>query len=77
MNDHFPAGGGTVRNSPYNPFENRDIDAFTPNSRPTGNSDRLREVPVDAAAADLELMPCTPTTKPGRELPHGACMSAG
>jgi hypothetical protein len=56
--DRFPLGGGTVRNSPYNPFENKDIDAFTPNSRPTGNSDRLRECP-DPAGADLELMPCS------------------
>jgi len=53
-----PIGGGVQRNSHYNPFENRDIDALTPNSRPTGNSDRLREC-TDPAGADLELMPCS------------------
>jgi prepilin-type processing-associated H-X9-DG protein len=42
---------------PYNPFENLDIDALTPNSRPTGNSDRLRECP-EPNIADLEIMPC-------------------
>jgi prepilin-type N-terminal cleavage/methylation domain-containing protein len=56
--DILPLGGGTKRNTPYNPFENKDIDAMTPNSRPTGNSDRLRECP-DPAGADLELMPCS------------------
>jgi hypothetical protein len=50
-------GGLTERNATYNPFENRDIDALTPNSLPTGNSDRLRECP-DPASADLDLMPC-------------------
>jgi len=53
-----PLGGGVQRNSQYNPFENVDIDALTPNSRPTGNSDRLREC-TDPAGADLELMPCS------------------
>jgi prepilin-type N-terminal cleavage/methylation domain-containing protein len=59
---HSDTGGvgcGTKRNEPYIPFENRDIDALTPNSRPTGNSDRLRDCP-DPAAADLEIMPCAP-----------------
>jgi prepilin-type N-terminal cleavage/methylation domain-containing protein len=50
-------GCGSKRNSPYNPLENLSIDALTPNSRPTGNSDRLRECP-EPAAADLDLMPC-------------------
>jgi len=51
-------GGWTKRNTAYIPLENVDIDAFTPNSKPTGNSDRLRECP-DSAGADLEGMPCT------------------
>ena len=38
-----PLGGLQTRNGTYTPFENVDIDALTPNSRPTGNSDRLRE----------------------------------
>jgi prepilin-type N-terminal cleavage/methylation domain-containing protein/prepilin-type processing-associated H-X9-DG protein len=57
---HADAGGvgcGTKRNTPYNPYENVDIDALTPNSRPTGNSDRLRECP-EPNVADLEIMPC-------------------
>lgn len=53
-----PLGGGTQRNSSYVPYENIDIDALTPNSRPTGNSDRLREC-SEPAVADLELMPCS------------------
>ncbi|WP_197531160.1 DUF1559 domain-containing protein [Posidoniimonas corsicana] len=52
-----PIGTLKTRNSDYNPFRNVDIDAFTPNARPTGNSDRLRECP-DRDGADLELMPC-------------------
>ncbi|TWT87260.1 hypothetical protein Mal64_27980 [Pseudobythopirellula maris] len=55
--DH-PIGGNRDRNSMYDPFENPDIDALTPNGRPTGNSDRLRACP-DPALADLELMPCS------------------
>ena len=51
-------GCSAKRNSPYVPCENVDIDAMTPNSRPTGNSDRLRECP-DPATADLEIMPCS------------------
>jgi len=31
---------------------------MTPNSRPTGNSDRLRECP-EPQIADLEIMPCS------------------
>lgn len=50
-------GCGSKRNSPYNPQENLAIDALTPNSHPTGNSDRLRECPEGNIAA-LELMPC-------------------
>jgi prepilin-type N-terminal cleavage/methylation domain-containing protein len=50
-------GCGTVRNSPYVPKENVDIDALTPNSVPKGNSDRCRECPEGNVAA-LELMPC-------------------
>jgi hypothetical protein len=46
------------RNAPYVPCENLDIDAMTPNSRPTGNSDRLRECP-EKEVADLEIMPCS------------------
>jgi hypothetical protein len=53
-----PLGGLRGRNSTYIPFENVDIDALTPNSRPTGNSDRLRECP-ETDQADLELMPCS------------------
>jgi prepilin-type N-terminal cleavage/methylation domain-containing protein len=53
-----PLGGLQTRNATYIPFENVDIDALTPNSRPTGNSDRLRECP-EADLADLELMPCS------------------
>src|SRR5690606_8602778 len=47
-----PLGGLQTRNGTYIPFETLDIDALTPNSRPTGNSDRLRECP-EAAMADL------------------------
>ncbi|MEX2310020.1 MAG: DUF1559 domain-containing protein [Pirellulales bacterium] len=50
-------GCGTRRSSPYTPQENPAIDALTPNSHPTGNSDRLRECPEGNLAA-LELMPC-------------------
>jgi prepilin-type N-terminal cleavage/methylation domain-containing protein/prepilin-type processing-associated H-X9-DG protein len=50
-------GGWTKRNTAYIPLENVDIDAFTPNSQPTGNSDRLREC-LDTAGAALEGMPC-------------------
>jgi prepilin-type N-terminal cleavage/methylation domain-containing protein len=50
-------GCGTQRNSPYIPQENPAIDALTPNSMPTGNSDRVRECPEGNVAA-LELMPC-------------------
>jgi type II secretory pathway pseudopilin PulG len=59
---HSDTGGvgcGTKRNEPYIPFENTSIDALTPNSRPTGNSDRLRDCP-EPNVADLEIMPCTP-----------------
>jgi hypothetical protein len=59
---HSDTGGvgcGTKRNEAYIPFENLDIDALTPNSRPTGNSDRLRDCP-EPATADLEIMPCAP-----------------
>jgi hypothetical protein len=58
---HSETGGtscGTKRNEPYIPFENTSIDALTPNSRPTGNSDRLRDCP-EANVADLEIMPCS------------------
>jgi prepilin-type N-terminal cleavage/methylation domain-containing protein len=55
--DH-PIGGNRDRNSSYNPAENIDIDALVPNSKPTGNSDRLRECP-EPELADLELMPCS------------------
>src|SRR5690606_33231905 len=51
-------GGLQTRNATYIPFENLDIDALTPNCRPTGrNRDRLRECP-NIDEADLELMPC-------------------
>jgi hypothetical protein len=50
-------GCGTRRSAPYNPQDNLAIDALTPNSHPTGNSDRLRECP-EANLAALELMPC-------------------
>jgi prepilin-type processing-associated H-X9-DG protein len=59
---HSDTGGvgcGNKRNMPYVPFENLDIDALTPNSRPTGNSDRLRDCP-EPNIADLEIMPCAP-----------------
>ncbi len=66
MHSRTPGGGpssceigcSAKRNTPYVPCENLDIDAMTPNSRPTGNSDRLRECP-EAATADLEIMPCS------------------
>jgi hypothetical protein len=55
--DTATSGCGTKRNEPYIPHENLSIDVHTPNSRPTGNSDRLRECP-EPNVADLEIMPC-------------------
>ncbi len=52
-------GCGKKRTEAYIPFENTSIDAMTPNSRPTGNSDRLKECP-EPNVADLEIMPCSP-----------------
>jgi len=59
MHSNGGTGCGTKRNEPYIPKENTAIDAFTPNGRPEGNSDRLRVCP-EPSVADLELMPCSP-----------------
>ncbi|WP_197528133.1 DUF1559 domain-containing protein [Posidoniimonas polymericola] len=54
----FASANNEERNSGYIPINNPDIGPFTPNGRPSGNSDRLRECP-DEQLADLELMPCS------------------
>src|SRR5262249_5865669 len=53
-----------VADMPYVPMTYPGVDCHTPNSKPTGNADRLRECP-ESNLASLENMPCAPQGSPG------------